>query len=88
MRVVKLKKKNLVPFLRKLEEFGEVWGPVKKGDRYVYAHTDPENFDLKALRTIIPPKKFFVPPRFRMFTFKEDEWNLSLIHISEPTRPY
>jgi len=75
MRVVKLKKKNLVPFLRKLEEFGEVWGPVKKGDRYVYAHTDPENFDLKALRTIIPPKKFFVPPRFRMFTFKEDEWN-------------
>ena len=74
MRVVKLKKKDLVPFLRKLEEFGEVWGPVKRGDKFVYQHTDPENFDLKALRTIIPPKKFFVPPRFRMFRFKGDEW--------------
>jgi len=75
MRVVKLKKNKLVDFLRRLEDYGEVWGPVKKGDKFVYAHTDPSEFDLTALRTIIPAKKFFVPSRFRMFTFKEGEWD-------------
>ncbi len=74
MRVFKMEKGNLVPFLRSLEEFGEVWGPVKKGNSFVYAHEDPEKFDLSAIRTLIPAKKFFLPKVATILKFKNGAW--------------
>jgi len=75
MRVLKLKNENILPFLRGLDYFGDVWGPTKKGDRYVYANVDPEKFDLKAIRTIIPAKKFIFPPQHTILKFTDNEWN-------------
>ncbi len=74
MRVLKMEKGKLIPFLRSMEEFGEVWGPVKKGDSYVYAHEEPEKFDLKAVRTLIPAKKFFLPKVGTILKFKDGKW--------------
>ncbi|MCD6454156.1 MAG: 4Fe-4S dicluster domain-containing protein [Candidatus Aminicenantes bacterium] len=74
MRVFKLKRENFLPFLKGLEKFGELWGPVKKGENYVYAKEDPEKFELKALRTIIPAKKFFIPKNSTILKFKNGEW--------------
>ncbi len=74
MRLFKIKRNNLVPFLRGLEGFGELWGPVRKGEKFVYARANPEEFDLKALRTIIPAKKFFLPPKFTSLKFKGKTW--------------
>ena len=74
MRVLKLKKGDFVLFLKNLKRFGELWGPVKKGDSYVYARAEPENFDLKAIRTIIPAKKFFLPKKSTILKFKNGEW--------------
>ncbi len=78
MRVFKMKKGNLVPFLRSLKEYGEVWGPVKKGDSYVYANTDPEEFDITAIRTLIPAKKFFLPQKDTFLKFKKGGWKENL----------
>ncbi len=74
MRVIKLDKTKLVEYLRSLEEWGEVWGPVRKGEKFVFAKKDPSEFDLTARRTILPPKKFFVPPRFTMFSYRDGRW--------------
>lgn len=74
MRVAKLKKKNVIEFLREISEFGEVYGPVKKVDSYIFAKEEPERFSFDALRTIISPKKFFTPPKEKMFSFKNGEW--------------
>ncbi len=77
MRVVKLKRENLIPFLKGLQKFGKLWGPVKKGEHHVFEVAEPENFDLKAVsRTfLVPPKKFMLPPEFVMFTYKDGEWH-------------
>ncbi len=74
MRAFKMERGNLIPFLKTLKEYGEVFGPVKKGDSYTYACVDPEQFDLKALRTIIPAKKFFLPQKATLLKFKEGKW--------------
>ncbi len=74
MRLFKIKKSNLFPFLRGLEGFGELWGPVRKGEKVVYARAKPEEFDLKALRTMIPAKKFLLPPKFTSLKFRESRW--------------
>ena len=77
MRVVKFEREKLISFLKSLEKFGDLWGPVKKGKHHVFAKDDPEKFDLKALsRTfLIPPKKFLIPSEFTMFTYKDGKWN-------------
>jgi sulfhydrogenase subunit beta (sulfur reductase) len=81
LRILKLAKKDLRKFLESISAFGELWGPVKKGERYVFEKTDPDHLDLEGKRTILPLKKFFIPPRFRMFTYdkngyKEDFQNI------------
>ncbi len=74
MRVFRLDRKNLIPFLRELEKFGELWGPVKKGDKFVYARAHPEDIRLDAIRTIIPAKKFFIPKKSTILRYREANW--------------
>lgn len=74
MRVLKLNRSKLIPFLKGLEAFGRVWGPVKDGGGYRYLDADPEQFDLKAIRTRIPAKKFIFPPTHPMVSFKDRQW--------------
>ncbi|GEM_PF-2931994 len=62
MKVLKLPKEKLYSYLETLKKWGELWGPVKKGDKYVYDKLDDvRKVALEALRTILPPKKFFLP---------------------------
>lgn len=82
MKVVKLLKENLLDYLESLKSFGEVWGPVRKGEKFVFDRPDDlSRFDLGYLRTILPPKKFFVPPRFSTFRFDSDDYQAELDDI-------
>jgi sulfhydrogenase subunit beta (sulfur reductase) len=75
MKALKLKMEDLYVYLESLKSYGELWGPVAKGEHYSYAKLDNvHDVALQALRTIIPPKKFFVPPRFNMFRYSEDHY--------------
>ena len=70
MRAVKLKKKDLSSFLECIRTWGELWGPVPQGDRYVLKWVDdPNRLALFAQRTTLPFKKLWTPPKFSMFGF-------------------
>ena len=72
MKAVKMKRENLTDFLKAIENFGELWGPVKNGDGFSLERvTDFSRIDLTALRTKIPFKKLLFPPKFSMFSFNE-----------------
>jgi len=73
MMILKMKKEDLPVFLESAKEWGELWGPTTKGGRTSYQKVDSlSQMDLKATRTIIPPKKFLYPQRFTMFDFDEE----------------
>lgn len=71
MKLLKLPKRNLFEFIDSLKNFGELHAPVRKGDRcYAYAPiSDPKEIALDAVRTILPPKKYFYKPVQPMFNF-------------------
>lgn len=73
MMILKMKKENLSTFLDSAKEWGELWAPTKRDGRVTYAKVDDlSQMNLKATRTIIPPKKFLYPPRFTMFDYDQD----------------
>jgi sulfhydrogenase subunit beta (sulfur reductase) len=73
MMILKMKKEDLPAFLESVKEWGELWGPTTKEGKTSYAKVDSlSQMDLKATRTVIPPKKFLYPPKFTMFDFDED----------------
>ena len=84
MRIVKLKKKNLLPFLERISEEAELWAPVKKNnDKHVFKEIeDLSQIDLNYTRTILPPKKIFLPPSFNMFTVDEKGYKENFSHAS------
>lgn len=82
MKVLKLKKHNLNDYLDSLRVWGEVYGPVKQGEKYIYGQLDDlSKLDTKMLRTILPVKKFLVPPKFNTFTFDENRYKAELHNI-------
>lgn len=82
MKALKLKKRYLTEYLDSLRKYGEVFGPVRKGDKYIYDRLDDlSSLDLKMLRTIVPVKKFLYPPRFNTFSFDEKSYNAELENI-------
>lgn len=69
MRIVKLKKENLSPFLEAISEDSDLWAPVKKGDKHVFKLIDDTSeIDMDHTRTILPPRKIMLPSQFNMFT--------------------
>lgn len=75
MRAVKLKKKDLPTFFEFLKPFGEIWGAVKQGDRFILNKVEElSRLELGALRTTLPFKKLLIPPRFSMFHFTDSEY--------------
>ena len=72
MRALKLAKKDEKKLFSVLEKFGEVWSPMPKGKRYSYEKIeDPEDLVLheECIRTILPVKKFLMPPDFNILSF-------------------
>jgi len=63
-------KSRLPHLVRGLAASYEVVGPVAKGDTFVFAEIDdPEELRLDYTATILPPKKYFVPPAEELMRF-------------------
>jgi len=85
MKIVKLKKENLFPFLESLSKEADLWAPVQK---YENKHSfqlikDFSQIDLKYTRTILPPKKLFLPPTFNMFLATEQGYEEDFSHVTK-----
>jgi len=85
MRIVKLKKENLFPFLEAISEGAELWAPVKKTENR-HAFQVIQNFsqiDLDYTRTIISPRKIFLPPSFNMFKATGKQYEPDFSHVKK-----
>jgi len=83
MRVLKMQKENLMVFLESIRGFGELWGVVDKGNRFVFDKLDDlSDYDFKPRKPMIPPKLFMHPPKFSMFRFNEKGYEAELEEIT------
>ena len=89
MRVLRLLKKNESKLFGVLSKFGKVWAPALKGESCVYSRM--ENSQMLCLskyincnRTLLPVKKFLMPPEFNMLSFTPEKFNKAELKI--PTR--
>jgi len=65
---------NLEQFINDLCKSYKVFGPVRKGVEYSFDKiTVAKDLFLDYTTTILPPKKFFTPPRETVFTFEGDK---------------
>jgi len=85
MRIVKLNKDKLSDFLAVISEDADLWAPVKKGaESFVFTEIDDfSQIDLDYTRTILPPKKIFLPPAFTMFKASRTAYEADFSHVSK-----
>ncbi|MDP1862253.1 MAG: 4Fe-4S dicluster domain-containing protein [Gemmatimonadaceae bacterium] len=70
MKTLRLPKGQLDYFASVLQQFGEVHAPVERDGGFVFQALERwSDARLDYTRTILPPKKYFLPPRERLFTF-------------------
>ncbi len=71
MRIVTLSKDKLQPFLESTRAFGELHAPLRRGEEScAFGRVDNvADIQVGCLRTILPPKKYFMPPEQTMFSF-------------------
>jgi sulfhydrogenase subunit beta (sulfur reductase) len=70
MKTLKLQKANLDFFAAVLQAFGEVHAPVEQNGKYVFKRLNRwSDARLDYDRTVLPPKKYVLPPREEMFQF-------------------
>jgi len=69
-----LTKDKMDQFIGSLTQSYKVFGPVRKGVECVFDHiTAAKDLWLDYPTTILPPKKFFTPPKETLFTFQDDK---------------
>ncbi|MCK4336404.1 MAG: 4Fe-4S dicluster domain-containing protein [Candidatus Aminicenantes bacterium] len=85
MRIFKLKKEYLFPFLESISEGADLWAPMKKpeGKHTFQIIKDFSQIDLDYTRTILPPRKIFLPPSFNMFKATEKKYEADFSHVTE-----
>ena len=84
MRIIKLKKNNLFSFLEIISEKADLWAPVKKGDKHIFKEiTDFSQIEMNTTRTILPPRKIFLPSSFSMFSTSEKGYKEDFSHASK-----
>ena len=72
MRTLKLQRKRLGFFLERIRSRYELWGPVQKGENYVYDPIDNlEGLMMDPVKTFLPVKKLFLPPRTELLRFRD-----------------
>ncbi|NJD09248.1 MAG: hydrogenase [Gemmatimonadetes bacterium] len=74
MKILKLPKEQLDFFASVLQQFGEVHAPVRT--RAGYSFRALERWSEACLdydRTVLPPKKYFLPPRETMLTYRRPD---------------
>ena len=70
MKILKLPKSQLDVFAAVLQQFGEVHAPVKTQAGYSFARLERwSDACLDYTRTVLPPRKYFLPQRETMFTY-------------------
>ncbi|HSJ06079.1 MAG TPA: 4Fe-4S dicluster domain-containing protein [Longimicrobiales bacterium] len=70
MKTLKLPKSKLDYFASVLQAFGELHAPVERNGKYVFQRLERwSDVRLDYDRTVIPPKKYVLPPREEMFRF-------------------
>lgn len=73
MKILKLPKSRLDFFASVLQQFGEVHAPVEHHGQYAFRRLERwSDARLDYPRTILPPKKYFLPPRERLFRYRRD----------------
>ncbi len=75
MKVIKIEKERLIPFLQIISVDCELYAPVKRDNEVIYdLIEDFSKIEMKTTRTVIPPKKVIIPQRFEMFVMKDNEY--------------
>jgi len=70
MKILKIPKQNLDLFVAVLPAFGEVYAPVQRGTGFAFDRPSRwSEVRMDYSRTILPPKKFMLPPRETTFSF-------------------
>jgi len=71
VKSVKLPKRELDFFASVLQQFGEIHAPVARNGRFVFKRIGKwSDVRLDYTRTVLPPKKYFLPPRETLFRYK------------------
>lgn len=85
MRYVKLPMNNRNEFLNAMKPYGNLYGPVKISDSsYDFREiSDVHTIDLDYTRTILPPRKYFFPPKEDLFTFDKEDCRLIDAYVDE-----
>ena len=75
MKIVRLPEVNVNEFLSSLDAFGELHAPLKKGEKsFAFDKVKAvEDIEFECTRTILPPKKYFMPPQQTMFNFSNEK---------------
>lgn len=86
MKILKMAKENLDFFVSVLPAFGEVYAPLKRGKGYAFERPSRwSDIQLKYTRTLLPPKKFILPPRETTFIFDPEKgFEARLAEASKP----
>jgi sulfhydrogenase subunit beta (sulfur reductase) len=74
VKILKLPKEKLDLFASVVQQFGELHAPVEQDGKYVFKRlTRWSDARLEYDRTILPPKKYFLPPRETLFRYRPGE---------------
>jgi sulfhydrogenase subunit beta (sulfur reductase) len=87
MKILKIPKANLDLFASILPTFGELYAPVKRGQGFAFDRPALwSDVHMNYPRTILPPRKLFLPPREAMFSFDPAGGYSSLLADAETPR--
>jgi sulfhydrogenase subunit beta (sulfur reductase) len=74
VKTVKLPKRELDFFASVLQRFGEIHAPVARNGHFVFQRIQKwSDARLDYTRTVLPPKKYFLPPRETMFRYTPEK---------------
>ena len=74
MKLLKLPKDKLDLFAAVLQQFGEVHAPVEQNGKYAFRRLALwSEACLDYQRTLLPPKKYFLPPKDTLFQYREGQ---------------
>jgi len=84
MKVLRLAKDKLDLFASVLQQFGEVHAPVRQGEKFAFRRLSRwSEACLDYQRTILPPKKYFLPQRDTLFEYKEGQGYVPVIESAD-----
>jgi sulfhydrogenase subunit beta (sulfur reductase) len=85
MKILKIRKGDLDLFASVLPAFGELYAPVRRGTGFAFDRPKTwADVELHYPRTILPPRKFLLPPREAMFRFGTQGYTSLVDDVARP----